>query len=92
MKCIQIDHYGGLAAMIHRDIAVRRLPSIVAESVTLLGGILVIIMCSFGFVNYLIDAEVPMRILDWSGEAADHPRLLAVPETHYLKCAVLQAL
>ena len=34
----------------------------------------------------------PMRVLDWAGEAADHPRLLAVPETHYLTCAVLQAL
>lgn len=37
-------------------------------------------------------AKRPMRVLDWAGEAADHPRLLAVPETHYLKCAVLQAL
>ena len=37
-------------------------------------------------------ARRPMRILDWAGEAPDHPRLLAVPETHYLKCAVLQAL
>jgi 23S rRNA (cytosine1962-C5)-methyltransferase len=37
-------------------------------------------------------ARRPMRVLDWAGEAADHPRLLAVPETHYLKCAVLQAL
>ena len=37
-------------------------------------------------------ARRPMRILDWAGEAADHPRLLAVPETHYLKFAVLQAL
>lgn len=34
----------------------------------------------------------PMRVLEWAGEAADHPQLLAVPETHYLKCAVLQAL
>jgi len=34
----------------------------------------------------------PMRIVEWAGEAADHPQLLAVPETHYLKCAVLQAL
>ena len=37
-------------------------------------------------------ARRPMRILDWAGEAPDHPQLLAVPETHYLKCAVLQAL
>lgn len=37
-------------------------------------------------------ARRPMRVLDWAGAAADHPQLLAVPETHYLKCAVLQAL
>jgi 23S rRNA (cytosine1962-C5)-methyltransferase len=36
-------------------------------------------------------AKRPMRVLDWAGEAPDHPQLLAVPETHYLKCAVLQA-
>jgi tripartite ATP-independent transporter DctM subunit len=50
---------------IYRDIPLRKLPGIVAESSTLVGGILVIIMCSFGFVNYLIDAEIPMRILAW---------------------------
>lgn len=37
-------------------------------------------------------AHRPFRILEWAGEAPDHPQLLAVPETHYLKCAVLQAL
>ena len=37
-------------------------------------------------------ARRPMRVLDWSGESPDHPQLLAVPETHYLKCGVLQAL
>lgn len=56
---------------IYRDIPLSKLPSIVAESVTLVGGILVIIMCSFGFVNYLIDAEVPMRILEWMQQYID---------------------
>lgn len=37
-------------------------------------------------------ARRPMRVLDWAGESPDHPQLLAVPETHYLKCAVLQVL
>lgn len=37
-------------------------------------------------------ARRPFRILDWDGEPPDHPQLLAVPETHYLVCAVLQAL
>jgi tripartite ATP-independent transporter DctM subunit len=54
-----------IEVFIYRDIPVRKLPEIFAESVSLVGGILVIIMCSFGFVNYLIDAEVPMRILAW---------------------------
>jgi 23S rRNA (cytosine1962-C5)-methyltransferase len=64
-------------------------------------GILVTCSCSHHldddlFRQVLLEAaraaRRPMRVLDWSGEAADHPRLLAVPETHYLKCAVLQAL
>lgn len=37
-------------------------------------------------------ARRPMRVAEWTGAAADHPTLLAVPETHYLKCAVLQAI
>jgi len=36
-------------------------------------------------------AHRPFRVLEWTGEGPDHPQLLAVPETHYLKCAVLQA-
>jgi len=50
---------------VYRDVPLTRVPSIIAESMTLVGGILVIIMCSFGFVNYLIAAEVPMSILGW---------------------------
>jgi len=56
---------------VYRDVRVRELPGIIAESVTLVGGILVIIMCSFGFVNYLIDAEVPMNILGWMQQYID---------------------
>ncbi len=50
---------------IYRDIPVKKLPSIVAESMTLVGGILVILACAMGLTNYLIDAEVPMQILEW---------------------------
>jgi tripartite ATP-independent transporter DctM subunit len=50
---------------IYRDIPVRRLPGIVAESMTLVGGILVILACALGMTNYLIDAQVPMKILEW---------------------------
>jgi 23S rRNA (cytosine1962-C5)-methyltransferase len=64
-------------------------------------GILVTCSCSHHlddamFRQVLLEAaraaRRPMRVLDWAGEAADHPQLLAAPETHYLKCAVLQAI
>jgi 23S rRNA (cytosine1962-C5)-methyltransferase len=64
------------------------------------GGILVTCSCSHHledplFRQVLIEAaraaRRPFRVLDWAGEPPDHPQLLAVPETHYLKCAVLQA-
>lgn len=65
------------------------------------GGILVTCSCSHHledplFRQVLIEAaraaRRPFRVLDWAAEALDHPQLLAVPETHYLKCAVLQAI
>jgi len=37
-------------------------------------------------------ARRPFRVRHWTGESPDHPQLLAVPETHYLKCAVLEAI
>ncbi len=37
-------------------------------------------------------AHRPFRVIEWTGESPDHPQLLAVPETHYLKCVVLQAI
>jgi 23S rRNA (cytosine1962-C5)-methyltransferase len=38
------------------------------------------------------DAGRPVRWVEWRGQAADHPELLQVPESAYLKGAVLQAL
>jgi C4-dicarboxylate transporter DctM subunit len=51
--------------LIYRDIKLMDLPRIVGESMTLVGGILLILACAMGLTNYLIDAEVPMRILEW---------------------------
>jgi tripartite ATP-independent transporter DctM subunit len=49
---------------IYRDIPLRRLGAIVRESMMLVGGILVILAAALGLTNYLIDAEVPLRILE----------------------------
>jgi C4-dicarboxylate transporter DctM subunit len=50
--------------LIYRDIKIGDLSRIVGESMTLVGGILLILACALGLTNYLIDAEVPMRILE----------------------------
>jgi len=51
--------------LIYRDVSLRQLPQIVAESMILVGGILIILACALGLTNYLIDAEIPMQLLDW---------------------------
>ncbi len=37
-----------------------------------------------------LDAGRTLRVLERRTQAADHPILLTVPETHYLKCLILQ--
>ena len=64
------------------------------------GGILVTCSCSFhvssqeflGMVSSAAaDAHRQGRILESRGQALDHPVLLNVPETSYLKCLVVEA-
>jgi 23S rRNA (cytosine1962-C5)-methyltransferase len=37
-----------------------------------------------------LDSNRTLRVLERRTQAQDHPVLLTVPETHYLKCLVLQ--
>lgn len=63
------------------------------------GGVLVSCTCSyhvdeatFGQVIYeaAIDARVPVTVVEKRMQGRDHPVLLGVPETYYLKCLVLR--
>ncbi len=63
------------------------------------GGILVTCSCSYHFSRELMeetlrsaaaDAGKTLRTREWRGQAQDHPEILTVPETRYLKCAVLE--
>ncbi|MCL4851071.1 MAG: class I SAM-dependent rRNA methyltransferase [Bryobacteraceae bacterium] len=65
------------------------------------GGILITCSCSHhfseaAFLEVLaaasLDAGCTIRILERRTQARDHPILLTVPETHYLKCLILQVL
>lgn len=50
--------------VIYRDLSFRRdLPRVIQESMVLVGGILMILAVAMGFTSFLIDAQVPMKIL-----------------------------
>jgi C4-dicarboxylate transporter, DctM subunit len=50
-----------------RDLSVRRdLPRVLHESVVLVGGVLVILGAAMGLSSYMVDAEVPARLVDWT--------------------------
>jgi 23S rRNA (cytosine1962-C5)-methyltransferase len=59
------------------------------------GGVLVTCSCSYHVseadlltvtAEAALDAGKRLRVLERRAQAADHPILLTVPETHYLKC------
>ncbi len=65
------------------------------------GGMLITCSCSHHFseaafietvAEASLDAGRTVRVLERRTQAQDHPILLTVPETHYLKCLVLEVL
>jgi 23S rRNA (cytosine1962-C5)-methyltransferase len=63
------------------------------------GGTLCTFSCSYHIDRWLFremlesaaaDAGRPVRVIEWRGQASDHPEILQIPETAYLKGAVLQ--
>jgi 23S rRNA (cytosine1962-C5)-methyltransferase len=64
-------------------------------------GVLVTSSCSFhlsesAFVTILQqaahDARRYVQVLERRGQSRDHPVLIGMPETHYLKCFILRIL
>jgi len=53
-----------LEVAIYREVKLRDLPGIMQKSMVLVGGILLILGAALAFTNYMIDAQVPMKILD----------------------------
>lgn len=50
---------------IYKEIRFATLTKVVSEAMQMLGGILLILGVSMAFTNFLIDAEVPMRLFEW---------------------------
>jgi tripartite ATP-independent transporter DctM subunit len=48
-----------------KDLSLTRdVPKVIVESLTLVGAILLILCCAMGMTNYLVDEEIPMKILE----------------------------
>jgi 23S rRNA (cytosine1962-C5)-methyltransferase len=65
------------------------------------GGVLVTCSCSYHmsedlFLEIIADAALDARrrvqIIEKRGQSSDHPILLGVPETHYLKCVIARVI
>lgn len=52
--------------VIHREIRPGRFLEVAEESMTLVGSILLILGTALGLTNYLVDAEIPARLLEWA--------------------------
>jgi 23S rRNA (cytosine1962-C5)-methyltransferase len=83
--------------------AIRAYKEINLRAIKLLapGGTLITCSCSYHFSRELMqdtlrsaaaDAGATMRVREWRGQSADHPEVLTIPETGYLKCAILERL
>ena len=58
---------------VRRAIPLARLPLVMRDSMTLVGGILLILAVSLASTNLMIDAEVPQRLLEVVGEVVSGP-------------------
>jgi 23S rRNA (cytosine1962-C5)-methyltransferase len=65
------------------------------------GGVLISCSCSYHLneelfleliSNAALDARRRVQIIERRGQSRDHPILLGVPETHYLKCVIARAI
>jgi len=64
--------------VIYRDIKWRELPQVMRKSMVLVGGILIILGAAMGFTNYLIDAQVPMKLFNLIRAYTDSPFIFLI--------------
>ena len=52
-----------IEVFIYRDLSfMGDVPRVIVDSMSLVGGILLILCCALGFTNYLVDEEIPLKI------------------------------
>ncbi len=54
-----------IEVFIYKDIPLNKIPSVMTKSIKLTGGMLIIMGAAYSLTNYMVDAEVPLIILDF---------------------------
>lgn len=55
-----------MECFLYKDLSLSKdVPKVVGDSMTLVGAILLILCCALGLTNYLVDEEIPMKILEY---------------------------
>lgn len=58
-----------IEVFVYKDLSiVKDIPRVIKDSMSLVGGILLILCCALGFTNWLVDEEIPMKILEFMQE------------------------
>ncbi len=61
---IMVAYVFAVEVFIHRDIRIARFPAIIKESMVLVGAIFIILGSALALTTYMVDAEIPMKILE----------------------------
>ena len=73
---------------VYRDLDLRRdVPRVMAQCGLLVGGVLLILGVALGFTNYLVDAQIPERLVDWVSGAVSSRALFLVALNVFLLLA-----
>jgi tripartite ATP-independent transporter DctM subunit len=62
-------------AFLHRDMSVKHAVKVMTECGLLIGGVLLILGVALGFVNFLVDAEIPSKGVEWVTASVESPLL-----------------
>jgi len=57
---------GVVQVAIHRELPLREVPRVLRDATVLIGGVLVILCAALGLTSWLVDAQVPLHLLDWA--------------------------
>lgn len=64
-----------ISCFIHRDLSMKQLPATLVKAAALVGAVLILLSCAMGLTSYLVDAQIPDRLLEIVKERIHSPLL-----------------